>query len=90
MEPTRGPGCCVFCFASITAETREHMLPESFGGGEKFVLPPGIICHTCNQYFGREVENRVLASWPFNELRISSGIPTKKGRMHEMLPQQAR
>ena len=32
-----------------------HVLPECFGNTEQ-VLPPGIVCYSCNHYFGDKIE----------------------------------
>lgn len=68
---------CIFCL-SETAEfvTDEHILPESLGG--KQLLPSGLVCDKCQNYFGREVEKYALAEFPFNEVRLALAIPSKR------------
>jgi len=72
---------CVFCRVSGGSfTTREHILPESLGGGEWAVLPAGLFCDNCQSRFGSEVEQQALGDYPFSFLRVFLGIPTKKGK----------
>ena len=48
------------------------------GGGDWFVLPPGIVCDSCNQYFGSKVEAVVATDYPLNLIRLMNGVITKK------------
>ena len=70
---------CIFC-KSETAKftTREHILPESLGGGDWAVLPDGLYCDECQNRFGSEIEQQALGDYPFSFLRVFLGIPTKK------------
>lgn len=70
---------CIFCQNLVTGSSISHILPASLGGGTWACLPPGIVCDRCNWYFGKEVESRALASFPFLPLRVLLGIPTRKG-----------
>lgn len=56
----------------------EHIIPQSMGGDE--IAPPGLVCDTCNQYFGKEVEQVALDSPVLAFQRSSLCIPTKKGK----------
>lgn len=42
------------------------------------MLPPDTVCDSCNHYFGAKVESKVLQDYPFNVLRLLSGVRTKK------------
>jgi hypothetical protein len=72
-------GHCIFC-GTISGRftTREHILPESLGGGLWAVLPDGLYCDSCQNRFGSEIEQQALGDYPFSFLRIFTGIPTKK------------
>ncbi len=72
---------CIFC-KSTTGKftTREHILPESLGGGDWAVLPEGLLCDKCQNFFGSSIEQQALADYPFSYFRVFSGIPTKKGK----------
>lgn len=72
---------CIFC-KSTTGRftTREHILPESLGGGDWAVLPEGLLCDKCQNIFGSSIEQQALADYPFSYFRAFSGIPTKKGK----------
>ena len=71
---------CIFCRkCSARFTTREHILPESLGGGDWAVLPDGLFCDECQNRFGSEIEQQALGDYPFSFLRVFLGIPTKKG-----------
>ncbi len=70
---------CIFCLCEKEDQRSvEHIIPESLGGGDWAVLPPDTVCDNCNQYFGAKVESKVLQDYPFNLLRLFSGVRTKK------------
>jgi len=47
---------CIFCDdTSGEFTTREHILPESLGGGDWAVLPDGLFCNACQNRFGSEI-----------------------------------
>ena len=70
---------CIFCKNdSGTFTSREHILPESLGGGDWAVLPDGLYCDTCQNRFGSEIEQQALGDYPFSFFRVFLGIPTKK------------
>lgn len=72
---------CIFCKSTNQAfNTREHILPESLGGGEWAVLPDGLFFDDCQNKFGSTIEQQALADYPFSLLRVFLGIPTKKGK----------
>lgn len=75
-------GCCIFCKSfEGPFQTREHILPESLGGGEWAVLPPGLFCDRCQNRFGSSIEQQALDDYPFNLVRVFLGIPTKKHKL---------
>ena len=70
---------CVFCESMTGPFTRnEHLVPESLGG--EIILPSGLVCDKCNEYFGRNVEQPALNAPIISFLRTSLGIPNKKGK----------
>lgn len=72
---------CVFCrTTSGPFSTREHVLPESLGGGNWAVLPDGLFCDSCQHKFSSEIEQQALGDYPFSFFRVFLGIPTKKGK----------
>lgn len=72
---------CIFCLNSDGGfSTREHILPESLGGGDWALLPPGLYCDRCQNRFGSNIEQQALDQYPFPLLRVLLGIPTKKGK----------
>ena len=72
---------CIFCGREAKGGRRvEHIIPESLGGGDWCVLPPGVVCDSCNQYFGSKVEGVATADYPLNVTRLMNGVITKKGK----------
>lgn len=72
---------CIFCTQdSAHSKSVEHIIPESLGN-TKNVLPRGIVCDKCNEYFGRKIEKEVLALSFFSQLRARNAIPSKKNRI---------
>lgn len=72
---------CIFCKQDSTySKSVEHIIPESLGN-TKNVLPKGIVCDGCNDYFGRKVEKEVLSLSFFSQLRARNVIPSKKNRI---------
>lgn len=72
---------CIFCKSTSNPfRTREHILPESLGGGDWAMLPPDLFCDECQNVFGSSIEQQALNDYPFNLLRTFLGIPTKKGK----------
>ena len=73
-------GKCIFCRSTHSGfNTREHILPESLGGGEWALLPAGLLCDRCQNRFGSHIEQQALADYPFLFFRVFLGVPTKKG-----------
>lgn len=71
---------CIFCKNnSDNSKSVEHIIPESLGN-KNHVLPVGIVCDTCNNYFARKVEGPVLNSPFFRTLRSEQFLMSKKGR----------
>jgi hypothetical protein len=53
-------------------------MPESIGS-KKRVLPPGIVCDHCNNYFARKVEGPILNHPSMRNFRAWYQVPTKRG-----------
>lgn len=72
---------CIFCKSEKGKfTTREHILPESLGGGEWAILPDGLLCDECQNRFGSSIEQQALIDYPFSFFRVFLSIPTKKGK----------
>ncbi len=75
------PHQCIFCKSKSAAFTSiEHIVPESFGNTEH-ILPRGVVCDSCNNYFASKVEGPILASDFFMQARHRNGIPSKRNRV---------
>ena len=77
---------CIFCKQDSAASVSvEHIVPESLGNTDH-VLPIGVVCDQCNQYFARKVERQLLDSPMFRLLRSDMAVPNKRGRIPSWLP----
>jgi hypothetical protein len=80
---------CLFCKQpSDGARSLEHIVPESLGnvrGNERYLLPRGAVCDTCNNYFAREVEGPLLSHPSFRNIRAWYQVPTKKGQFPKLV-----
>lgn len=71
---------CIFCKKdSSKSKSCEHIIPESLGNVEH-ILPPGIVCDKCNNYFSLKIEKKMLEQPYFISLRFRQKIESKKGR----------
>ncbi|NHM07610.1 HNH endonuclease [Flavobacterium sp. CYK-4] len=76
---------CIFCKQpSHTSKSVEHIIPESLGSKQK-VLPKGVVCDSCNQYFALKVEKPILSHESFRNVRAYYQVPSKKGKMPSVL-----
>jgi hypothetical protein len=72
---------CIFCLKDSSSSCSvEHINPESLGNTDH-VLPAGLVCDPCNNYFATKVEGPLLDSCYFRDLRLRRLIPNKRGRM---------
>jgi HNH endonuclease len=72
---------CLFCKTDAsTSRSVEHIIPESLGN-TKSILPAGVVCDKCNNYFARKVEKPLLDCIDLIALRFHQRIPNKKGRV---------
>jgi hypothetical protein len=72
---------CIFCKSdSSSSKSVEHIIPESLYN-TRHILPPRIVCDSCNNYFARKVEKPFLDSPAISHLRFHEGIPNKRGRI---------
>jgi hypothetical protein len=72
---------CLFCKMDASASRSvEHIIPESLGN-TKSILPAGIVCDKCNNYFARKVEKPLLDCIDLITLRFHQRIPNKRGRV---------
>jgi len=75
---------CIFCkLDSGGSRSVEHIVPESLGN-KHHVLPPGVVCDKCNNYFARKVEKPFLDSPAVRSLRFHQAVPSKANRIPEM------
>ncbi len=71
---------CLFCKkSSVGSRSDEHVIPQSLGN-HRLVLPAGIVCDSCNNYFSREVEKPFMDSPLIRHLRYIQALPNKRGR----------
>ncbi|TRX32557.1 HNH endonuclease [Flavobacterium sp. ZT3R18] len=76
---------CIFCKSpSDSSKSEEHIIPESMGSRKK-ILPKGIVCDKCNNYFAIKVENPILSHKAFRNIRGYYQVPNKKGKMPSVI-----
>lgn len=76
---------CLFCKAdSSRSRSVEHAIPEALGN-RTLVLPVGVVCDGCNNYFAVKVEGPLLKTGSLQQLRARQGVPTKRGRLMPVL-----
>lgn len=72
---------CIFCKTeSTSSKSIEHIIPESLWN-TKSILPSGVVCDKCNNYFSRKVERPFISTPSMDALRFHQVIPSKKGRI---------
>lgn len=72
---------CIFCKKdSSNSKSAEHIIPESLGN-QTNKLSRGVVCDTCNNYFGNKIEKPVLEMPYFKSLRGRAMIKNKKGKI---------
>jgi len=72
---------CIFCKQdSSSSRSVEHIMPESIGSKRR-VLPRGVVCDKCNNYFAREVEGPVLSHPSMRNIRAWHQVPNKRGKV---------
>lgn len=76
---------CLFCKAQSENTTGvEHLIPESIGS-KKLILPKGLVCDKCNNYFSRKVERPVLSHESMRNVRGWYQVPNKRGNFPSVL-----
>lgn len=71
---------CIFCKQpSYISTSVEHIVPHSFGN-TRTILPRGLVCDQCNNYFARKIEQPLLADRSFRNLRAWYQVPNKRGQ----------
>ena len=69
---------CLFCAPERNSFTsKEHVFPESLGN-DTVILPPGVVCDKCNNYFSSKLENQFIHRYPMLLGRFLSPKTTKK------------
>lgn len=66
------PNQCIWCRGEppiATFNSESHVLPECVGNKRQQVLPLGIVCDRCNNYFGTKVEVTLIND-PIFEARV--------------------
>jgi len=72
---------CIFCKKdSSNSKSVEHIIPESLGN-KRNILAKGVVCDSCNNYFGNKIEKKILDMPYFKSLRGRVLIGNKKGKI---------
>jgi len=66
------PNICIWCHRKPPKITfnLNHVLPECVGNENQQTLPPGIVCSSCNSYFGTRVEPVLLDDPIFHVIAV--------------------
>src|SRR6266568_6357120 len=72
VQTLAAPNCCIWCRkpSSDVDFDESHVLPECVGNRHQQVLPSGIVCKPCNQYFGAKIEPVLLADPIFHVIAV--------------------
>jgi len=71
---------CLFCKQnSDQSKSVEHIIPFSLGNQEH-ILPKGVVCDSCNNYFALKIEKVLLEQDYFRSVRSRNNILNRKGR----------
>ena len=70
------PGQCIWCRTPIDALSgfqtdTSHVLNQCLGNANQQILPPGVVCLACNNYFGAKIDPALLA---FAPLRMMAAL----------------
>lgn len=68
---------CIWCLNLAGGKHVEHIIPESLGCPENFILPSNVICKSCNNGMGHLDQ---AVSDDFDFLTFQAGIPRKNGK----------
>lgn len=78
---------CIFCLSEGDIfHTIEHIVPESLGNTDDIL--ENCVCDKCQNYFGKEIENYILAKTPFGFWCTIAGTVNKKGKQPFFDPHQ--
>lgn len=76
---------CIFCREDATrSQSCEHIIPESLGN-TKHILPPGVVCDRCNNYFARKIEGPLLNTPYFRHARATMQVANRRNRIPPQL-----
>jgi hypothetical protein len=71
MTPKPIPNRCIWCLKeppSATFKSESHVLPECVGNIRQQILPRGVVCDSCNHYFGNKLEPKLIDEPIFSTL----------------------
>jgi len=76
---------CIFCRCDTAQSVSvEHVIPESLGNST-LILPKGIVCDKCNNYFSRKVEKPFMELPEIRALRFHETLLSKRGRVPSLM-----
>src|SRR4051812_27668106 len=66
------PNRCIWCHKKppVIAFDESHVVPECVGNKDQHVLPAGVVCKSCNNYFGSKIEPALLSDPHFHVMAV--------------------
>jgi hypothetical protein len=70
------PNRCIWCKRQEPEISFDvsHVLPECIGNAHQHILPAGVVCKRCNNYFGSKVEPALLNDPMFHAIAVVLGL----------------
>ena len=80
---------CIWCHddTAVIGTNDSHVFPAALGniGDDAQVLPPGIVCSKCNNFFGRQIEVAFAREPHIHVLRVTNHLQDRHGRLRQDL-----
>jgi hypothetical protein len=80
VQPSRGPGLCLFCLsADQPFGSVEHVISEALGN-DNLILPRGVVCDRCNNGTLSGLDGKLLSFPPIQLMRVVRQLRSKAGK----------
>lgn len=65
---------CLWCNKEVTESDESHVLPECFGNDGAQIIPEGVICKKCNNYFGSKIEPSLIDDPMLHAIAVATRV----------------